>query len=177
MNIFFLDHDPGFAAQFHADKHVIKMILESAQLLSTAHRVLDGKQSFKYDKIGRKLKTYLLEDEREEILYKSTHVNHPMAIWVRESKENYMWLFDLWLSLMEEYTFRFGKHHASERLIPYLKNVPSNIPNVSLTYPPNTMDKEYIISESVVDNYRNYYIKGKIDLLKYTKRNKPYWLP
>ena len=83
MNIFYLDEDPILAAQMHCDKHVVKMILESAQLLSTAHRLLDGNK---------------LADERG--LYKATHINHPSSIWVRKSSENYYWLWNLYDQLL-----------------------------------------------------------------------------
>ena len=73
MNIFYLDSDPYVAAKMHCDKHVVKMILESAQMLSTAHRVLDGDE---------------YADERG--LYKMAHKNHPSTIWVRTSTDNYM---------------------------------------------------------------------------------------
>ena len=94
MNIFYLDKDPVIAAQMHCDKHVVKMILESAQLMSTAHRFLDGDRYA--DKNG---------------LYKLTHKNHPTAIWVRKSKENYMWTWNLLDALLQEYTKRYNKHH------------------------------------------------------------------
>ena len=99
MNIFYLDRDPQIAAQMMCDKHVVKMILESAQMLSTAHRVLDGDEYA--DKNG---------------LYKKAHVNHPSSEWVRCSYQQYKWLYDHMVALMEEYTYRYGKHHATERL-------------------------------------------------------------
>ena len=87
MNIFYLDKDPKKCAEMHCDKHVVKMILEYAQLLSTAHRVLDGNEWA--DHVG---------------LYKATHKNHPSAIWARESAGNYFWLNKLFQELCKEYT-------------------------------------------------------------------------
>jgi hypothetical protein len=80
MNIFFLSEDPYEAARMQVDKHVVKMILESAQLLSTAHRILDG------DDQG------VLPDFETRLFYRATHKNHPSAKWIRESVENYNWL-------------------------------------------------------------------------------------
>ena len=110
MNIFYLDKDPVIAAQMSCDKHCVKMILESAQMLSTAHRVLDGD---KYaDDVG---------------LYKMAHKNHPSTIWVRSSSANYDWLWKHMRALMREYTHRYGKIHATERLNEPLAKLPTNI--------------------------------------------------
>jgi hypothetical protein len=84
MNIFYLDHDAERCAEMHNDKHVVKMILEYAQLLSTAHRVLDGTIIDRLSPSGRKQKAYLLADNRESSLYSATHINHPSAVWVKK---------------------------------------------------------------------------------------------
>ena len=102
--------DPDIAAQMMCDKHVVKMILESAQMLSTAHRVLDGDEYA--DRVG---------------LYKMTHKNHPSSIWVEVLIENYDWLWAHMDALMKEYTYRYGKHHATERMIHDLWKPPYNI--------------------------------------------------
>ena len=93
MNIFYLSNDPAECARFHNDRHVIKMILETSQLLSTAHRVLDGTLSVGRSASGRKKTSYVLMDQREPVLYSATHINHPSAIWVRQSYANYVWLY------------------------------------------------------------------------------------
>jgi hypothetical protein len=88
MNIFYLHHDTKICAQYHNDKHCIKMILESAQLLSTAHRVIDGTQTIELVN-GRKRKRWSLDNPAlDSVLYKATHVNHPSSVWVRQSSEN-----------------------------------------------------------------------------------------
>jgi hypothetical protein len=138
------------------DRHVIKMILESAQMLSTAHRILD--------------------DPPWPELYKATHKNHPSSVWVRQSNQHYVWLVYHLLALLEEYTFRYGKKHATERLIPMLCVVPLNIPKAGFTPPPCCMDADYILSEDAVENYRNYYKQGKSHLHKWTKRPPPTWI-
>lgn len=175
MNIFYLDKDPHIAATYHSDKHVIKMILESAQLLSTAHRVLDGQLVIERDRANRRIKRYKFNDERDEIFYKSTHVNHPSAVWVRESTEHYRWLALLFAELLHEYTYRYGKTHASSRLLETLIVPPTNLVDRGFTPPPPAMDKEYILPDTV-SSYRNYYCKAKSDLLQYTKRPAPDWI-
>jgi hypothetical protein len=91
MNIFYLHSNPRTCAEMHVDKHCVKMILEYAQLLSTAHRVLDGVPATGHSRSGRKHTTYTLTNHyNNEILYAATHINHPSAIWVRQSKQNYM---------------------------------------------------------------------------------------
>ena len=90
MNIFYLHKDPIKNAQYHCDKHIVKMATEYCQLLSTAHRILDGKMYLGKTKNNRNIKRWRLPDEREDILMKASHVNHPSNIWVRESRENYM---------------------------------------------------------------------------------------
>ena len=109
MNIFYLHNDPEECAKLHNDKHVVKMILEYAQLMSTAHRVLDGKEYYGTTANGRKIKRWLLPDERESIMWKASHINHPSGIWVRNNRSNYNWLFSMWDALLKEYTHRYGK--------------------------------------------------------------------
>lgn len=109
MNIFYVHSDPVICAQQHVDKHVVKMILEYAQLMSTAHRILDGVETVGLSKSGRKAKRWVLPDEREDALYKASHINHPSAKWCRHSLANYQFLFKLWIELMREYHYRYGK--------------------------------------------------------------------
>ena len=157
MNIFYLDRDPVIAAQMSCDKHVVKMILESAQMLSTAHRVLDGD---KYaDEVG---------------LYKMAHKNHPSTIWVRSSYQHYKWLYDHMVALMREYTYRYGKHHATERLLTPLSEYPQAIPVGDYTEPPQCMP-ELCKGEDTVLAYQNYYIIEKSGFARWTKREIPTW--
>ena len=163
---------------------MVKMILESCQLLSTAHRVLDGSK-IQYPRYVegsrparyRTVTEYTLPDHLTNItLYKSTHINHPSAVWCRSSAINYMWLFDHLRALLEEYSHRYNKHHKCERLIPFLKDLPQNIVHGPFTEPPCAMPPEYIISTDAVKNYRNYYKYGKAHLHKYTNAAPPAWL-
>ncbi len=170
MNIFYLSHDTKVCAAMHCDKHVVKMILEYAQLLSTAHRVLDG------TKVG---KGYFLDDYRENKLYKATHVNHPCAIWARAYDTNYIWLWHLLDNLCKEYTIRYNKHHKVEHslLKDSLSVIPNNIPQANfLTFiePPQCMPDTYRV-ESTLASYRNYYKGAKSGFAKWKTGNIPHW--
>lgn len=154
MNIFVLDLDPKKAAQTHCDKHVVKMICESVQMISTVIR----KQFPNAD------------------VYKSTHRNHPCTIWAGESQANMNWLCELTQGLLDEYTLRYDKKHASglvfERCKTYLSDL--NYSKSGLTEFAQAMP-EYYKSKDVVTAYRNYYIAEKSHMLNY-KTQKPDWL-
>ena len=171
MNIFYLDKDPKVCAQMHNDKHCIKMILEYAQLLSTAHRVIDGTQSICHSKTGRKQTRYVLSDNRDSILYSATHINHPSAIWVRQSYNNYMWLSELLIELCKEYTYRYGKVHKVERdgLLSQLLHSPENINlSKSFTEPTPAMPDDVKVPGNSIASYKNYYIKNKQHLASWS---------
>jgi len=177
VNIFYVSHDPMDAAQALVDKHVVKMILESAQLLSTAHRVLDGVETEGQSKSGRKARRWKLFDAREDIIYQATHINHPSAVWCRTSVRNYDWLVDHFYALMREYTHRYNKEHKCYGEISYmLQSPPHNLKAWDWTEMPSCMAPEYIISEEPLTNYRNYYILGKSNLHKWTNRQPPEWI-
>tara|TARA_R110002020_G_scaffold249371_4_gene463271 strand:- start:1314 stop:1730 length:417 start_codon:yes stop_codon:yes gene_type:complete len=135
------------------------MILESAQMLSTAHRITDGN-----------------DYADEQGLYKTAHKNHPSTLWARQSKWNYMWLFDLFRFLCAEYTTRYGKYHASERLLSALSKIPSNIdPLAKLTPVPQCMPEQYKMLNAM-DAYRNYYKGEKSYFAKWNKGTaEPEW--
>jgi hypothetical protein len=180
MNIFYLHHDQKVCAEMHNDKHCIKMILEYAQLLSTAHRLLDGTQHVCLSKTGRKQTRYVLPDNRESVLYSATHINHPSAIWVRKSYENYEWLYTMFIELMNEYTYRYGKNHACEKLIDALYTPPTHIPKgVGFTEPTPAMPNDVKVAGDSIKSYRNYYINNKTHLAswrgKVNSRNIPNW--
>ena len=182
MNIFFLDYDPKTCAQMHADKHTIKMILEYAQLLSTAHRVLDGTLSNGLSASGRQKKIWTLPDDRNDRLYSATHINHPSAIWVRQSYANYVWLSKMLTALCREYTYRYGKVHKVEAsgLEEELMYPPMNIPaHEPFTEPTPAMPDDVKIAGDSIASYRNYYINNKTHLAswrgKINSRNVPEW--
>ncbi len=177
MNIFYIDPNPKLCAEWAVDSHCIKMILEAAQLLSTAHRVLDGIEYI--DDTGkRKVKRWMLDDHRDTELYSATHVNHPSAVWVRQSADNYNWLYRYLHEHCKEYTYRYGKVHKVEQsgLLDSLMFPPNNIPETSFSQPTPAMDAKYIISNDSVENYRNYYKVGKAHLHKWKNRQPPAWI-
>lgn len=176
MNIFYLHSNPQICAEMHCDKHVVKMIIEYAQLLSTAHRVLDGEQYLDKTANNRNIKRWLLsEQEMENNLYKASHVNHPSNIWVRQSVQNYIWLQNLWYFLCQEYTHRYGKSHLTyTKLKRLLVEIPKNIPNKPFTDPTPAMP-DYCKLPDSLQSYRNYYINEKRGFAKWTKREAPEW--
>ena len=149
MNIFFLDESPYTSARMMTDKHVVKMVLESAQLLSTAHHVLDDDTPYK------------------DILYKKTHVNHPSAIWTRESRDNYIWLYKHFVALAQEYTHRFGKIHKTFKDLDYaLSHTPMRIENKGITPIRLAITNTAYHDYDAVKSYRAYYIGEKLKLDK-----------
>lgn len=157
MNIFVLHDDPKIAAEMHCDKHVVKMILESAQMLCTVANHLGF----------------------PDIPYKSTHLNHPCTVWARESKQNYIWLLDLFYSLHKEWQYRYNhtRLHKSIEKLAYINfiEVADALPDLGLTPYAQAMPDHYR-NKDAVKAYRAYYIGDKAGLLQYTKRNKPEWL-
>ena len=178
MNIFYLSHDPAECARFHVNRHSTKMVLEYAQLLSTAHRVLDGTLIDRLSPSGRKQKAYVLADNRESALYSATHINHPSAIWVRKTHQNYIWLTELLEELCYEYTYRYEKTHKVERdgLLKVLRtNLPANIPIGPFTAPTPAMPDDVKVPGNSLASYRNYYNKNKTHLADWKKRPVPQW--
>lgn len=184
MNIFFLDYDVTKCAQMHNDKHCVKMILEYAQLLSTAHRVLDGKEVESKKMVAgsfparwRKSKQWKLNDERDNMLYAATHINHPSAIWVRQCNANYRWLHNVLVELCKEYTFRYGRIHKCESsgLVNILQQLPNNISNKEFTEPTPAMPEDIIVSGDSIASYRKYYLENKQHLASWKLRPIPEW--
>lgn len=154
MNIFVLDLDPVLAAKYHNDKHTVKMVLEYAQLLSTAHRLLD-------------------EYEGDD-MYKATHKNHPSAVWTRETSQNYKWVYDLFCYTCDEYTRRYGKVHLTDKkLRDRLSFLPKNINYGEKTQFALAMPDD-CKSDDPVQSYRNYYMTHKRDLAQW-KTEVPFW--
>ncbi len=154
MNIFVLDSNPKKCAQYHSNSHVVKMVLETAQLLCGVHWMTEGGQY--------------------EIPYKLSHKNHPCSIWARESLSNYLYLCELGLELCKEYTYRYGKRHKSQDVIEWcLVNKP-NIPDIGFTEPAKAMPDEYKVDD-VVKSYRNYYRGGKSGFATWKNREVPKW--
>ena len=173
-----MSHDPAECARFHVNRHSTKMVLEYAQLLSTAHRVLDGTVSVGLSDSGRKKTSYILPDQRNNILYSATHINHPSAVWVRKTHQNYIWLTELLEELCCEYTYRYEKTHKVERdgLLKVLRtNLPANIPIGPFTAPTPAMPDDVKVPGNSLASYRNYYNKNKTHLANWKNRPVPQW--
>jgi hypothetical protein len=177
MNAFGLHKNPVIAARLHNDKHVVKMNIEYPQMMSTAHRVLDGTQYLDKTANGRNIKRWRMNDDVvEQTLYKASHINHPTNIWVRATQENYMWMYTLWSELAKEYTHRYGKHHASwVKLHRVLEKPPENIPMGPLTTLPQAMPDD-VKRDDFVEAYQEYYRKYKSHFSKWTKRPIPQFM-
>lgn len=134
MNIFFLHRVPMICAHMHADIHVNKMLLESAQLMSTAHHLTGGTAP-----------------------YKSTHANHPCAVWVRESQLHYSYVYRLAHQLGVEFFRRYGKQHKTAvEVLPQLAKAPTSLPSIWRD-PPLAMPDEFKGGDAV-DSYKKYYL-------------------
>ena len=158
MNIFYLDKSPRVAAEWHGDKHVCKMIVETAQMLSTAH--------------------YVQEMSGRRLLYKPTHINHPCSVWVRENTANYFWAWHLLDSLCGEFRLRRGKVHATERLLLPLWCSP-DLPVGALTPPALVMPDEFKTA-CPIESYRRYYRQKFADgvvAYNWLRERKPDWIP
>jgi len=151
MNIFYLSEDLTKCAEYHVDKHIVKMPLETAQLLCTVHWVSGGMAQ-----------------------YKKTHVNHPSSIWARRSIQNYRWLCQLGKALCREYTYRYKKIHKCEAVIDWCIENEPKLPNTGFTPPTPAMADEFKLSNSLL-SYRNYYVHGKSHLANWKNRNIPHW--
>lgn len=174
MNIFILDESPVIAARQHCDKHVVKMIIEAAQMLSTAHRILDGTEYQDKTRNGRRIKRWKL-NENNDNFYKAVHANHPSTIWTRKSKQNYQWHYELFTTLCDEYTYRYNKVHETDRkLRDLLKEPPKNIDDIGLTEWPQCMP-DYCKTNNPIQAYRNYYKNEKKDFAVWTTRQTPPW--
>lgn len=154
------------------------MILESAQLLSTAHRIIDGSMYIDKTTKNRSVKRWFLIDSRQDVLYSATHTNHPSAIWTRQSVENYNWLVDHFFALGEEYTYRYNKTHKCFRgdLGYMLSSPPNDLRDFDMTEMPCAMPDEYKVSSDPLINYREYYRIGKKHLHSWKNRTPPDWL-
>ena len=141
MNIFYLDKDPAKAASYFYDKHKVKMILESAQMLCTAHHHYGN---------------------GDNVPYKKAHYNHPSTIWCRQNAIQYMWLYDHMIALGEEYTKRYKKTHLTIiKCKEVLKQLPPTIPDSTFTEPPQCMPDHHKVPDCSVTAYWNYYEQDK----------------
>ena len=155
MNIFYLHQNPQKCAQYHNDRHCVKMILETAQIASTTHHALDSHESW---------------------MYRPTHINHPCCVWARETGGNYIWLTHLGIELCEEYSKRYDKtHKTTEIMLGLLDNIPPKLQNSINDFTPvaQAMPEQYR-NENPIKAYRDYYIGDKQHIAQW-KTKRPYW--
>lgn len=148
MNIFALSSDPGEAAQLHLDKHVVKMPLETAQMLST---ICGGP-------------------------YKPTHHKHPCTVWAAASTGNYAWLVQLGLALCAEYTYRYKRVHKCQAVIESLREAPAVVPEGPLAPFAQAMPEECKAADAVLA-YQTYYREHKSYIGVWTGRSRPAFMP
>ena len=154
MNIFVLDRDVRRCARYTADKHIVKMVTETAQILSSA---------------------YYFTSQAEQAPYRLSHAHHPCCVWARQSLENWRWLRQLGLALYAEYRYRYGgRTHKAGEVIQAM-TLP-RLPDVPPSDAPLCMPDAYKKGD-VVESYRGYYIGEKTHVFRWTKRDVPYWIP
>jgi len=174
MNVFYIHKDPVIAAKQHCDKHCTKMIVEYAQLMCTAHRLLDGEEYFDKNKRGHKLRRWRLPDDREQRLYLASHYGHPSNVWVRTSTQHYDWLYKCFDALCAEFTLRYGKFHKTDLdLREYLERKPDNLQDNGFVDPPKAMPDQYKLTKTI-PSYRNFYATEKRRFATW-KTKKPDW--
>ena len=181
MNIFYLHKNPVIAAQMHCDQHVVKMLLETAQMLSTAHRMLDGEKTKRPSVSGKRMVDYYVHPDPilEHTLYKAVHFKHPSNVWIRESVEHYGWAKDLMNALADEYEYRYGKQHGTAvNVLPYLQLPPKSMKMTGGWAPPPQCMPDEIKrpTPQTMLAYRDFYITEKSKFAKWKKtRKSPDW--
>ena len=148
MNIFFLHKHSVIAAQMQCNKHVVKMVLETAQMLSTAARA-----------------------KGHDAGQKSAYPKHPMTLWVSQNTDNFRWAWLHGMSLAKEYTNRYDKIHKSQEILEQLENYATG-DEAHITEPPQCMPDEYK-TKNYVEAYRNYYVGDKKRFAKYKNGKTP----
>jgi hypothetical protein len=155
MNIFYINEDPIIAARELADDHVRKMQIESAQMCCTAHW-----------------------ETGNEAPYKRAHKNHPSTIWARQSIQHYDWLVKHGLEICNEFKKRYGKEHATKKVLEWCQNNKPNIPDNGFIAPPQCMPDEYKMDDTL-EAYKKFYILDKVNIKKLDWKklnNKPEWI-
>lgn len=159
MNLFILDENIALSAQYHVDKHIVKMPTETAQMIS-----------FLYHDIelwNEDIPSFIMK-------FSKAHNKHPCTIWIKSSLQNFQYACTLGLELYNEYQYRYNKpdkHSRAKAIFEFGLNNPPNLPNIGITPFAQAMDDEYKISTCPITNYRQYYYIGKNKL--HTWKNRP----
>ena len=180
MNLFFLDHDLDKCAEYHVDKHIVKMVLEAAQIICTnlwidqyigaAPRLLVKEENAVITQYRRDLKAGM----PRYLPYTPTMQNHPSTVWARTSIENFYWTHCYANALADEYTYRYGKVHKSIEVINSLPD-PQNIPNQGLTPFALAMPDILKNEQDPIQSYRDYYHLDKATFAVWSHRERPPW--
>ena len=149
MNIFILHPDQSLCAKYHCDKHIVKMPLETTQKLCSVQ--------WRYNSTAPYLKV---------------HTKHPCTLWAGDTVDNYKWLWEFGIELCKEYTYRYERTHACEKVLAIIKNPPVELTKKGTTLFPQAMPEEYKHRDPVVA-YREYYKHEKRRFAKWKKRKTP----
>jgi hypothetical protein len=183
MNLFFLDNDLDKCAEYHVDKHIVKMPLEAAQLLCTAMWV-DKVLGFCPHKLDKEERKELLKAKAEvkdlpiperPSPYLPTMENHPCSIWTRSSLDNFEWVHCYANALNDEYHYRYGKQHKSVVEVVNALPEPKNLPRKGLTPFGMAMPEDLQDPDDVIGSYRLFYHTDKATFATWSHRDKPYW--
>ena len=153
MNIFVLDKDPEIAAQMACDKHVVKMIVETAQMLCT-----------------------VATHHSHEVPYRATHKHHPCTVWAGESRDNWDWLLVYGYALCNEYTKRYGKTHKCLKVIDHCARLDIKFNKQQLTPFAQAMPQEYR-NDNAITAYRDYYRGEKSSFATWKTEIPDWWRP
>jgi hypothetical protein len=164
MNLFILDEDVVLSAQYHCDKHIVKMPTETAQMISFVYH---DKEFW-----NEEIPDFIMQ-------FSKTHYKHPCSIWIRESLSNFIYACKLGIELYKEYQYRYNKPDKHKRAIDIFNFAIANPPKIKdkgLTKYAMAMDIQYIKFDSPIENYRCYYKEGKKHLLNWKNRKTPYFI-
>jgi hypothetical protein len=180
MNIFVLDQNPQKCAEYHCDKHLVKMITEHNQILGSiayVGRGINRKKDISADFVKAVFRDFPRKNEDgTSHPYGIGYANHPCTVWARESIQNYMWLCTLTLHMCDEYTKRYGRTHAGRKIcLWYYSNMPASLPMLKMTPFPQAMPDDCKVHGDAVTAYRNYYMKYKSGFAKWAHSETPDW--
>lgn len=191
MGIFYLDDDPTVTAQAHCDRHLGRMLLDTAQILSTAWQVLARQhegaawvQALECDWSQPQQDTPFCELSWLHTrlcggrIYRAHHETHPCVAWAALYGGNYAWLYRLGSALLDEYTYRFNRIHACTPVMRTLELLPPPLLDTQHMWcdAPCVFPSEFIVGEDAVTNYQNYYRNCRSVIMNYTRRSEPTWL-
>jgi hypothetical protein len=162
------------------------MIVETSQLLATSHRILDGTKILvpNSKKPGKFKAHWQLPGEPSPVddkdstglfCYRATHPHVPLNVWLRKSSGNYRWLYQLFLELMHEFTYRYNNTHSCAKHVTFLSNLPKNLKEGQFEAPPAAMPEIYKVVGDIPESYKRFYVGEKHKFATWKVRSKPHW--